>query len=328
MTPPRQHVSPDHAARAAQTAIHQGDWLAAAQHLVAVADAARKRGQGARAAHCEQMAAELFRAAGSTDDALKAAQRTAAAEPGAPRSRFAARAEAAETHMARGESAAAVTAWNDALTEMAVLGLPLQAQATVWRRQATALAQAGEWHQAWASFDRAADMNLGTPHEDDAAWIDIEHAQTACAMGEADHARRVLARPRVLARAESDAHLRAERERALGDCAWSEGQADVAEQAATRAIDAALLAVAPVSFFGASVTLARAADARSDRAAAYRVLASAWVTLADLLGSDVAASWVAPVLEAFRATWGSQAFATVKSEHDRLRREVEPPPVP
>lgn len=297
-----------------------GNWQAAAQHLRKAADAAASRGEKQRAAHYEQMAATLFRATGSLDDALAAAARTAERDRESPRARFAAHAERAETLLERGDYADAAACWRAALQEADAIPLPPRARATVLRRLATTLAQGDEAAQAWATMDEAASLSRKSEHPADVPWIELEQAQLALAAGHLQHARAVLERPGLTAAAAADRAVEAERCRALADYALADGDLAAAEKQATRAIEAALEAVAPVTYFGAAVTLARAADAQADRATCYRVLATAWVTLADLLDGPIAQSWVEPVLQAFRIAWGTAAFNAVKAEHDHARR--------
>ena len=81
-----------------------------------------------------------------------------------------------------------------------------------------------------------------------------------------------------------------------------------------------LAAVAPVSYLAAAALLAQLHDAAGERVVAYGVLATAWATLGDLLGADVAASWVRPLLLALSLQWGDAAFAEAKARHDAQRR--------
>ena len=199
-------------------------------------------------------------------------------------------------------------------------------------------ARAGALDAAWRHFDEAATLmsdDLAAP-----AWVDVEQAQAARGVGQRDRAREVLRRARVQARLDIDAHLRAEVQRTLAECALDEcalhedapdkdaldegvmARAGGAARLAHLARDAALEAVAPLSYFAAAVALARADDLRGDRTEAYRVTASAWVTLADLLGQDLARSWMEPVLLGFKLRWGDDAFAEARAAHERQRRDA------
>lgn len=315
-------ASRDNAARRAQRALAGGNWQGAAALLGEAARTAVARGERQRAAHCEQMAASLYRAAGSLEQALAAAQRVASLDGASPQARFAAQAERAETLMVAGDPAQAVVAWREALREAQGLMLPAWALATVMRRHGAALAHSGQADEAWQVLDAAAAMQLGTERESDAAWIDIEQAQLALAVGDTSRARELVERGRVQVGAQHDATLQAECRRTRAECALTEGDFAGALSEATRARDAALAAVAPVSYFASSVVLARAAEAQGDRASCYRTLASAWVTLADLLGGPLARSWVEPLLQAYRLAWGAETFDAVRAAHDAARRAL------
>ena len=104
-------------------------------------------------------------------------------------------------------------------------------------------------------------------------------------------------RPRALPSDDvDDLQLRAEILVQRARLARGAGDIAVARTHATAAHDAALAAVAPVPYFAASVELAEALDAAGLRVDAYTALATAWGTLSDLLGSEVARSWVEPCL--------------------------------
>lgn len=305
---------------AAREALSQADWQGAARQLRRAAAEASARGDTQRAAHCEQMAASLYRAAGSLDESLAAAARSAVRGAESPRARFAAEAERAETQFAAGDFKHAAEAWSAALHEADALGLPDEPRATVLRRQGLCLAQAGDAAAAWAAFDEAALRMQSSRIAHASAWVDVEQAQAACDVGDTAHAGQVLARERVTRAALGDLHLRAQMHCVRAACALARDDAAAARHEALAARDAALAAVAPLAYFSAAVSLARAADALGDRAEAYRSLATAWVTLADLLGAAVGRSWVEPVLAAFQWQWGAEAFAAVRAAHERTRR--------
>ncbi|ANH68307.1 hypothetical protein [Mitsuaria sp. 7] len=313
---------------AAQRAVAAGDWLSAARQLQQAAQRASSDGRARQAAHCEQMAASLLRAGGSLDEALAAADRVVARDPASPAARFAAEAERAQTLQAQGDDSGASQAWRQSLDAAEMLSLPDWARATVLRSLAGSEVRGGAFDSAWIHFDEAATLmsdDLAAP-----AWVDVEQAQAARGIGQLAHARDVLGRARVQARLDIDPHLRAEVQRTLAECvldecALDDGDADQAREAARLAHlarEAALEAVAPLSYFAAAVALARAADLRGDRTEAYRVTASAWVTLADLLGQDLARSWMEPVLLGFKLRWGDDAFAEARAAHERQRRDA------
>jgi hypothetical protein len=120
--------------------------------------------------------------------------------------------------------------------------------------------------------------------------------------------------------APSDPHLKAEVGTLRARILRSRGKVDEALAEAIRAKAAALEAIAPVSYFAAAVETAEALATKDDLAGAYGAVAAAWVPTADLLGRDVAKSWIEPVLLAYRARWGEPAFNGAKRTYEDRRR--------
>src|SRR6185437_12532454 len=116
--------------------------------------------------------------------------------------------------------------------------------------------------------------------------------------------------------ASGDAHLRADILVLRSKLARAGGQFGGAVEFAKSAREAALEAVAPVSYFAAASELAQSFDAQGDRKSSYGALATAWATLGDLLGDGVARSWVEPLLLAFQVKWGDQAFARAREAYE------------
>jgi tetratricopeptide (TPR) repeat protein len=300
--------------------IWDGDWRGAARLLLQAASLAECDGRAADAARARQMAASLSRYAGDTEGALASAQALAATPADPARMAFAAAAERGETHLADGDYDAAIDAYRAAFEQADRLALPPAWRATVLRRLGEAQVRAGQSDDGLATFAQASTLHRDEGDVLGAASIDVEGAEALAAAGDwpqalaasdrAQHAVQALDAPALAARV---ALLRARRARADGDgaCALA-----AAEQARTLA----LTAVAPLSYFAAAALLAELHDAQHDRVAAYRVLAAAWATLSDLLGRDIGASWIKPLLLAFNLRWGDAEFARVKGEHDAQRR--------
>lgn len=93
-------------------------------------------------------------------------------------------------------------------------------------------------------------------------------------------------------------------------------QAEIARQ---RALDA----VHPVAYMSAVFNLARLYDAFGDRVNAYAILATGYVTLGDLLGEDTARASFEPSFSHLRERWGEDAYAAVRAEYERQRRESQ-----
>lgn len=307
--------------REAQQALDRADWVAAARGLEEAAELSRTAGDGTGAARLLQMAATLHRASGDTGRSIAAAAGATRAGGEDLRAVFAGHAESGEALAAARRFDEAVIAYTHAIEVGRQLALPAWAESTLRRRRADALAGAGRSADAWSGYDEAARLVEAEPGAT-AAWVHLEHANRALQAGEHAHALAVADRPGLVSHAAVDAHLRSERLLLLARASASAGDHRGAAATAEAARAAALEAVAPLSYFAAAALLAQEAEETGDRLAAYTALATAWVTLGDLLGMEVAGSWVAPLLEACRLRWGSAAFAAVKAEHDERRRRA------
>jgi hypothetical protein len=82
----------------------------------------------------------------------------------------------------------------------------------------------------------------------------------------------------------------------------------------------ALAANAPTSYTGAALAIAQLAESASDRLGAYEALAVGWVTLADLLGRDLARMTFEPKLKEMRERWGAAVFDAIKKTYEAQRR--------
>jgi hypothetical protein len=166
---------------------------------------------------------------------------------------------------------------------------------------------------AAAEADAAAACALADPRI--GAFLRTEQARLLLDRGHTAAATRVLP-PTPATDAQLLAEILVERAR----LARLTGVTASALDLATKARASALEAVAPVPYFTAAVEQSQALDLMNDRKSAYAALTAAWGSLADLLGRDVARSWVEPCLFALRIRWGDAAFAAIKREHDARRR--------
>jgi hypothetical protein len=90
--------------------------------------------------------------------------------------------------------------------------------------------------------------------------------------------------------------------------------------AAQAARTEALAANAPTSYSGAALAIAQLAESAGDRLGAYEALAVGWVTLADLLGRDLARMTFEPKLKEMRERWGATAFDEIKKMYEAHRQ--------
>lgn len=299
----------------------EGDWPGAARLLGKAAELAQAEGRGVDAARGRQMAAELFRFAGDTEAALAGAD-ALLATPGADplRLAFTSAAERAEALASAGDDGAAVPAYRQALAHAQALNIPPAWRATVLRRLAQALARSGQPREGRDAYAQARALHAAEGDAGGSALIDIECAETLVATHAWPFVPDAVARVGHVLEALDDAGLEARSALLRARLAQHGGDLTRALAAAETARTQSLAAVAPVSYFAAAALLAQLHDAAGERVAAYGVLATAWATLGDLLGADVAASWVRPLLLAFSLQWGDAAFADAKARHDAQRR--------
>ena len=267
------------------------------------------------------MASSLARYGGDVEGALASAQALAATAADPARVAFAAAAERGETMLAAGEWAEAIPAYREAMHQADALALPPAWRATVLRRLGEAQVRAGFSAEGLASYGQASQLQQEEGDALGAASIAVECAEAMAGARDWDGAPAAMERARNAVQA-VDAPPTLEARLALLGArqARAAGTIPAALLAAEQARALALTCVAPLTYFAAAALLADLHDAQGDRITAYRALATAWVTLADLLGREIAASWVKPLLLAFHLRWGTAEFQRVKRLHDAQRR--------
>jgi hypothetical protein len=301
--------------------IQDGDWRGAARLLARAAVLAEGEGRGAEAARARQMAASLLRFAGDTEGALASAQALAATATADPdRVAFAAAAERAEALAAAGDGEAAVAAYRDALTYADVLRLPATWRAAVLRRLGEAQARTGSVAAARASYAEARALHAQSGDTSGARLVEVEYAEALVGVATGSD---VTAAIEAAQAAQQDAALAPRLALLRARLALQQGDVAAALGAAQETRELALDAVEPVAYFAAAALLAQVHVIAGDRMAAYRALATAWVTLGDLLGRDIAASWVRPLLLALAVQWGEAGFAQVKAAYDAERHAAQ-----
>jgi hypothetical protein len=306
--------------RSALERVSGGAWADAARTLEAAAALHARAGRREDEAQCLQLAATLARASGGVGAPLAA--RAAAAPAGGPLAVSVA-AERAETAFGERRHDDAVVAWTATLDAGRAAGLGADGTSAVLLRRAAslvALGGLGDAAEDVAESFRLLDEGSGPER---APFVLVEHARLLLRHGHVrDAARVVAALDAPLARWPADFHLHAEVHVLRARLARLGGEVDRAVDLALEGRDAALRAVAPVSYLAAAVELAEALESREDRADAYGALATAWVTLADLLGADVGRSWVEPCLVAYQLRWGREVFQEAKRRYEARRRTV------
>jgi tetratricopeptide (TPR) repeat protein len=298
----------------AQRLIVQGEWVQAAGALERAAALHKEAGRAYDEARCLQLAATLRRSAGEPERARLLADRAAAVAPQDQPLAVSIAAEQAETAFVTGNYGDAIAASSHAIATARTAGLKPEGLSALLRRRAAAWINVGAIEAAEQDFDEA----CGLLPKETAGFVRTEQANLLLQHGRAEEAERVLSAVSLGA----DAHLLAEVLVARARLERAAGRLADSLDLASKARDAALQAVAPLSYFAASVQMAEAYEAGNDRVNAYRTLAAAWATLGDLMGVAVARSWVEPVLLAYQFKWGDRPFDQAKRGYEQRRRAV------
>ncbi len=307
--------------QAAATLMPQGEWEEAADNLEQAAQLHARAGRSYDEARCLQLAATLRRSGGNAEKARPLAERAAAVAPADLTLEVSISAEMAETAFAEGRYQDAASAWTEAIDKAQKAGLKADGMSAMWRRRAAACMACGQIRQASDNFDEAYQLLVTTRGNETAAFVRVEQAELLREHGQVDESERVISSVEAsLKDLQANPHLLAELQVLRARLALAAGKPDQAIDYSRRARDAALQAVAPVSYFAASAALAEAYEAQGDYQAAYGTLAMAWATLSDLLGDDVASSWIEPCLLGYKLRWGDSVFQETKIAYETRRR--------
>lgn len=95
---------------------------------------------------------------------------------------------------------------------------------------------------------------------------------------------------------------------------------------AQKARDLSLRTVHPVMYTTSSIAMSEIANLRDDRYTAYEVLAVGWVTLGDLVGSEIAKNTFAPKLRKLVEIWGKEEFLRIKKQYEERRKTAKATP--
>lgn len=269
----------------------------------------RRARRGFDEATCLTLVAQCRRLTGDLPGATRALDRAAALGT----ARTAIDAERAECAISAGDLETASNALTDALASAAPAAAP-----ELLRRRATTFAGLGKAAHARRDFADAADSFAAAGEDAKVRRVLVEWATAMHTLGDTEELAAALARAR--AAVSGDPALSGELDLLEAAEAVRGEHWERAEELTLSARERALASRSPTLYCGASISLAELAGLRGDRLAAYRALATGWATLGDLLGSEAAATVFRPKLEALQRTWGTEAFATVRREHEHLRR--------
>lgn len=301
--------------------VPQGKWREASQALEEAAAMHAEAGRAYDEARCLQLAATLRRAGGETGKAQALVERATAAAPHDLPLAVSIAAEKAETAFREGRFVDAATAWSTALENGLTAGLKPEGQSAILRRRAAASVASGQIERANADFDRAYELHATVDGVEAAGFVRIEQADTLCRWGFLIVAEGIVTKlASEVANTKVGPHLMAELLVLQAKLVRIAGRMNEARDYALRARTAALEAIAPLSYFRASVELAETLQATGDLAGAYGALSTAWATLSDVLGGETASSWIEPCLLTYQIRWGEAEFRRAKGEYESRRR--------
>ncbi len=302
--------------RYATATLEQGDLPAAAAALEEAAGHWAAAGGTESQANCLLLAASSYRLAADHDAGSRVVGAGLQLELPA-RLRRAFDLERCEQQLARGDAEGAAAGFARFLDDHAA-GLERPAVAHVHQRRAAAFVAGERFAPAADELLKAAAIfrERDAPVEEEACTV-----AAAAVLSEVDPAAAEALLPTLAGRVPAEGGAAARRGLVGGTIALKAGQP---QPALTRFDDArrgALDATDAQSYLSAAVGASRAAEAMGRNDVAYARLATAWGTLSDLLGRDLADRRVTPLLQALKERLGADSFATAKAEYEAARRD-------
>lgn len=308
--------------QSAVSLIPKGKWKEAAKALEQAAALHADTGRTYDQARCLQLAATLRRSSGDTDRARTLIKQASEVAPGNQPLEVSILAEQAETAFSEGRYDQAASAWTAAIEKGRLAGLKADGLSALLLRRAATFSALDMVRRAADDFDQAYQLLDAARGREVASFVRVEQAGQLLQHGHLEEAARILDSLEAELQRIKSLHLMAEFLVLRAKMAHATGKMDEAEEYARRSRDAALEAVAPVSYFAASVELADVLQGKGNHSGAYGTLAMALVTLSDLLGKDVAYTWVEPILIAYRIKWGRATFEQAKGDYEAGRRAM------
>jgi tetratricopeptide (TPR) repeat protein len=279
---------------------------AAALHAASPLDESRTR----------QALATVQRTMGALDAALANATRARALAPAETPWRVSAETELGEIHLLAGRHAEAVAMYEAALKSGRPIGLVPVARAALHRRIAIAYSLAGNHDEAALAAEDAAQLYAEAGATGAATRARIDAATALVEAGLTSSATRAIAD----ARAGADHGAQAELDLLEAARALRLGDANRALELARHARGEALEGGAVLPYVAAAMVIAELLERAGDRVGAYASLAIGWVTAADKIGQELAATMFRAPLQAQREHWGEAAFDAAKAEYYATRR--------
>ncbi len=298
-----------------------GQFTAAAQALDEATQLHHRLQKTSEAARCSHSAATLYRLSQDLPTARQRATASAQMAPANTPIAVSAAAELGEIAFAQQQFNSAANHYEQALIHGKQAELNPDMQAELYRKQARAWLRCDRLDQAFTSLTQALDLTQ-PDYPNLAIRIQIEQATLFQQTNRFDEAAPIIQAALTQAQAQAQPDYLA-----LADIALMQTSEQVVRkqwaQARSFAISARELALqgnAAVQYVSAAIALAEIAHQQSDYLSAYEALVTGWVTLADLMGDEVAQVSFKPKLLEMRDRWGLQTFAQTKAEYETNRR--------
>lgn len=307
----------------ANALVRIGQLAEACTHVDEAASLHAQRGDGFNQSRSLHMAASICRLGGRLADAKQRAQKALDCVNAQGPMAVSAYVELGEIAMLDADAEAAAAAWTAAMEVAAAAGHAESfrpALAALLRKRAIAWVNLSRHDAALADLAQAHDLLMQLGELKGALRVMIEQATALHYAGRAEESAALIQQAITQGEQAEDFAALADIWMLVAAQAFERRDAGSALSAARTAQDAALQAVVPQAYYGASVAISRAENALGNQLEAYRVLATAWVTLGDAIGKEGAQAWVEPVLGALRDEWGAERFAEIRAQHDAERR--------
>ncbi|GAA2834570.1 hypothetical protein GCM10010441_68870 [Kitasatospora paracochleata] len=190
------------------------------------------------------------------------------------------------------------------------------------QRQARLLVAAGRADEATEVLLRASAALAAGGAVAEGARLLAEGVVLLQATGQGDAAQRLSAEAEILAAAARNHAVSAELALLAAGRAIEERDLEAAVAHAERSRVESLAGRSVGGYTAAVIALAELADARGDLKGSYGVLATGWVTTADLVGADLARTAFEPLLLAMRRRWGGARFDAARAAYETERRAI------
>lgn len=308
--------------QSAVSLISEGRWKEASHSLAQAAALHASADRPYDEARCLQLAATLQRSAGDTARARELARGAVQNKPPDSQLALSIEAERAETEFAESRYEAAVVHLTSAIGRARQAQLKPEGLSALLRRRGAANIALSRISEADMDFAEAARLLAAGDQNELPAFVRLEQAELLLNDGYAREADPVIATLAQTLPQAASPHLSAEMLAVQSHLARAAGRVREAADLAASARKHALQAVAPLSYFKASVSLAESLQELNELERAYGIYATTWVTLSDVVGKDVARSWVEPCLLVFQMRWGTEAFEQAKRGYEERRRQA------